>query len=239
VKTIYRIFPSIGIARLGNSNTTYFLGPESPGIVPQGPYRDESSPGKIKPQATRFRVYEFRRDEFGEETVTRELIPNAKIRIKWSVHLVNRKAAAGQFPPSGPSAPPRNDGYDRAGLVIDAGVQSRSGKSKAALTLSGDINFIRDGNVEASERIQLGRILTDEKGRLIVVGGPGKSGSPISRGLDNFANNDGWYDGVSDGPVSALIEVADEEPVLAEGGPLGSDCPAIVCAWYRERNHLV
>jgi hypothetical protein len=97
-------------------------------------------------------------------------------------------------------------------------VQSRSGKNKAALALSGDINFIRDGNVEASERVQLGRILTDEKGRLIVVGGPGKSGSPISRGLDNFANNDGWYDGVSDGPVSALIEVGDEEPVLAEGG---------------------
>ena len=78
MKTIYRIFPSIGIARLGNSNTTYFLGPESPGIVPQGPYRDESSPGKIKPQVARFRIYEFRRDEFGEETVTRELIPNAE-----------------------------------------------------------------------------------------------------------------------------------------------------------------
>ena len=41
--------------------------------------------------------------------------------------------------------------------------------------------------LKASERVQLGRILTDEKGRLIVVGGPGKSGSPISRGLDNFA----------------------------------------------------
>jgi hypothetical protein len=27
-----------------------------------------------------------------------------------------------------------------------------------------------------------------------------------------------WYDGVSDGPVSALIEVGDEEPILAEGG---------------------
>lgn len=149
MKTIYRIFPSKGIARLGNSNTTYFLGHESPGTVTQGPYRDESSPGKIKLQVARFRIYEFRRDEFGEETVARELIPNAKIRIKWSVHLVNRKAAAGQFPPSGPSASPRNEGYVRAGLVMDAGVQTRSGKSKAALALSGDINFIKDGNVES------------------------------------------------------------------------------------------
>ena len=52
-----------------------------------------------------------------------------------------------------------------------------------------------------------------------MIGGPGKSGSPISRGLDNFANNDGWYDGVSDGPRKCFDRrVADKEPVLAEGG---------------------
>ena len=34
MKTIYRIYPAIGIARIGNSETGYFLGPESPGIVP-------------------------------------------------------------------------------------------------------------------------------------------------------------------------------------------------------------
>ena len=40
-------------------------------------------------------------------------------------------------------------------------------------------------------------MLTDKKGRLIVVGGPGKWASPIGSGLKNFATNDGWYDGVS------------------------------------------
>jgi hypothetical protein len=187
MKTIYRIYPPIGIARIGNSKVNYFLGPESPGVAPEGLYRDDSSPGKIKPQAARFRAYQFNRDEFGEETLEREVIPDEKTRIKWTVHLVNRKAAADRFPPGGPPAQPRNDGYDRAGLIIDAGVQTQSGKNKPARTLSGDINFILDGNIKGSERVVLGRMLTDEKGRLIVVGGPGKSGSPIDRGLDNFA----------------------------------------------------
>ncbi|WON73347.1 LodA/GoxA family CTQ-dependent oxidase [Nitrosospira sp. Is2] len=218
MKTIYRIYPSIGIARIGNSEASYFVGPESPGVVSDKPYRDDSSPGKIKPQAARFRVYQFTRDEFGEETLEREVTPDEKTHIKWSVHLVNRKAAAAQFPPGGPSAPHRNEGYDRAGLVIDAGAQTRSGKNKPPLTLSGDIHFILNGNVEGSKRGVLGRILTDKKGRLIVVGGPGKSSSPIGSGLNNFANNDGWYDGVSDGPVNAVVEVTDNEPILAEGG---------------------
>jgi hypothetical protein len=31
--TIYRIYPSIGIARIGDSDTAYFLGPEASGAV--------------------------------------------------------------------------------------------------------------------------------------------------------------------------------------------------------------
>lgn len=218
MKTIYRIYPAIGVARIGNSQSSYFLGPESPGIVPDGPYRDSSSSGKIKPQGVRFRIYKFTRDEFGKETLNNEVMLDKKTKITWSVHLVNRKAAGGNFPPGGPSSSPRNAGYDRAGLVMDALLQSTSGKNKTALPLSGEINFIRNGNVEGSEKVALGQLLTDEKGRLIVVGGPGKSGSPTSRGLDSFANNDGWYDGVSDGPVSAVVEVNGETPVTAEGG---------------------
>ncbi len=222
METIYRIYPSIGIARIGNSDTAYVLGPEAPGIVPKGPYRDSSpngdTKGKIKPQGVRFRIYRFTRDEFGKETLDSEVHLDEKTKITWSVHLVNRKAAGGTFPPGGLSAPPRNAAYDRAGLVIDASLQSISGKNKAAVSLSGEINFIKNGNVEGSAKVALGQALTDAQGRLIVVGGPGKSGSPIGRGLDSFANNDGWYDGVSDGPVNAAVEVRGERAVNAEGG---------------------
>ncbi|MDN5836644.1 MAG: LodA/GoxA family CTQ-dependent oxidase, partial [Nitrosospira sp.] len=216
MKTIYRIYPAVGVARIGNSEAGYFLGPESPGMVPDGPYRDSS--GKIKPQAARFRIYKFIRDDFGKETLDSEIVLNEKTKITWNVHLVNSKAAAGNFPPGDASSSPRNAEYDRAGLVVDAALQSISGKNQAIGPLSGEINFIKNGNVEGSAKVTLGRLLTDEDGRLIVVGGPGKSGSPIGRGLDNFANNDGWYDGVSDGPVSAVVEVEGETPGVAEGG---------------------
>src|SRR6185312_14847338 len=60
---------------------------------------------------------------------------------------------------------------------------------------------------------------TDDKGRLIVFGGFGKSDSAINPktgekyplGITshggNFADNDGWYDDVSDGPVSASVRL--------------------------------
>lgn len=218
MKTIYRIYPAIGIARIGNSETGYFLGPESPGIVPDGPYRDSSSPGKIKPQGVRFRIYKFTRDDFGKEMLSSEVTLDKKTKITWSVHLVNSKAAGGEFPPGGPSSPPRNEGYDRAGLIMDASLQSISGKNSAPVPLGGDIAFMKNGTVEGSAKVALGRLLTDEKGRLIVVGGPGKSDSPLKKRIEGFANNDGWYDGVSDGPVKAVVEVEGEEPGKAEGG---------------------
>jgi hypothetical protein len=216
MKTVYRIYPAVGIARIGNSENQYFFGPESPGIVPPGPYRDNS--GKIKPQAVRFRIYKFIRDDFGKETIDSEIVMDEKTTIRWNVHLVNSKAAGGNFPPGGPGGSPRNPGYDRAGLIVDAGLQSISGKSKPAIPLNGEIDFIRNGNVEGSAKIEFGRLLTDEGGRLIVIGGPGKSGSPLGRGLNSFANNDGWYDGVSDGPINAVVEVEGEAPVTAEEG---------------------
>ena len=50
----YRIYPSIGIARLGsNDEGVYFLGPEVPSAVPEGPFR---SSGKLKSQGY---VFEF------------------------------------------------------------------------------------------------------------------------------------------------------------------------------------
>ena len=66
--------------------------------------------------------------------------------------------------------------------------------------------------------VSLGEIRTDEKGRLIVLGGFGKSASidPNKYNLRTFANNDGWYDDTSDGPVTAsvtLIENGNSIPV--------------------------
>jgi L-Lysine epsilon oxidase N-terminal len=54
------IYPAIGIARLGNSESEYFLAPEVTDPLPEPPgfYRD--STGALKRQAVRFRVYRLR-----------------------------------------------------------------------------------------------------------------------------------------------------------------------------------
>ena len=59
-----KIHPAIGIARLGNSPTEFFIGPETTAIPvpPPGGYKDGQC--RIKRQAARFRLYAY--DENGD-----------------------------------------------------------------------------------------------------------------------------------------------------------------------------
>lgn len=52
-----KIFPPIGIARVGNSPDEFFYGPEVPGRAPapDGGFKDRE--GRVKRQAARFRIY--------------------------------------------------------------------------------------------------------------------------------------------------------------------------------------
>ena len=75
---------------MGNSPDEYFIGPEAPGIVPPGKYRENE--GQIKRYGARFRISEYEVDESGKATIQREVTAN-DATIEWSVHLVNSKAA--------------------------------------------------------------------------------------------------------------------------------------------------
>jgi hypothetical protein len=70
------------------------------------------------------------------------------------------------------------------------------------------------------QRVPLGDMRTDDDGRLLVLGGFGRSSSPKRKGLVNYANNDGWHDDVSDGPVTAEIRLkgSDKRVIVAVGG---------------------
>ena len=57
------------------------------------------------------------------------------------------------------------------------------------------------------QRVPLGDMRTDDDGRLLVLGGFGHSASPTRKGLPTYANNDGWFDDVSDGPVNAQVRL--------------------------------
>jgi hypothetical protein len=207
----YRIHPAIGIARVGDSPDDFFAGPEAPGVAPsltrpdapalpageRGTYKDSRS--RIKRQGARFRIYEYTSTDTGEVTQVRE-ITAADGRIEWQVHLANRKASAERIPEdeNPPAGERRNVGVPAERLVIDAGTQTISGASQPMKRLQGRFMDAID--------VPIGDLLTDAAGRLIVLGGFGKSQSvPAGAAVDSFANNDGWYDDTSDGPVRAKV----------------------------------
>jgi len=89
-----KIFPSIGIARVGNSPDEFFYGPEfhPPGTGKPADFRYRDAEGRIKRQAVRFRVYGFD----AQDRVVCELT-SERATINWKVHLANKKAAWFEF----------------------------------------------------------------------------------------------------------------------------------------------
>jgi hypothetical protein len=203
------IYPPIGIARVGNSETEFFIGPEriAPDERPPGFYKDVT--GALKRQGARFRVYGL--DAHGK--VVGELDAN-NAQITWTVHVANRKAAWFEFDvaldiPQAKPVPLRNSnfvGAAREGLVIDPGPVSISGADQ-----SGSPYQLDKGSF-LGVPVSLGELRTDAAGRLIFLGGHGISGTPFPNNPPmTFANNDGWYDDVSDGPVDATVTYEGKE----------------------------
>lgn len=195
------IYPPIGVARVGNSVSDYYLGPEvtAPAAEPPGNYRDQS--GAIKRQAARFRVYGL---NAAGETVAELTAANAD--IEWHVALANTKAAWYQFQialdiPEAASAQPsflRNMAVaDRSLLAITPGERSVSGRAIEGPRF--------DSGSFMGATVYLGELRTDDMGRLIVLGGHGKSASWNGARAITFANNEGWHDDTSDGPVRATV----------------------------------
>lgn len=203
-----RIHPAIGIARVGNApgytKNDYFIGPQLPYAVgpPSNGYRDAQ--GRIKRQAAEFRIYGY--DKQGE--VVGELTDDVA-DITWHVEVANKKASWYNFdaPLDIPEASSlrmarRNaqiQGAQRAKLSITPGPRTVSKIRHRSIFNSG--TFF--GN-----KVYLGEIHYSDKGRLHFLGGHGKS-EPVSPAytLTTFANNAGWHDDISDGPVSAAVRI--------------------------------
>jgi hypothetical protein len=192
----FKIFPSIGIARLGNcpsdAPSDFYIGPEIPGsvIVPLNGYKDPQ--GRVRRQAARFRIYGW------EDGVFMGEITSAAADITWTVALANTKGAFYQFQGTGhTNGPLRNASVsNRSTLMITPGPRT--------IGLAGQA-FFNTGQFLGSPPVPLGEIQTDNAGRLLVLGGFGNSGSPINAPLTTFADNDGWHDDISDGPVTATV----------------------------------
>lgn len=219
------IHPGIGVARIGNSKDGVFIGPEvvEPTPTQFGASRDAS--GAIKRQAARFRIYGYN----AQGQIVRELTADTA-DIDWFVQLANKKAAWYRFvaaldlPDSASLKTPRRNPKvkDRASLVAGGGTKTIKGKNTNSAAYRFDTSLF-------GAAFSLGEVRTDESGRLLVLGGQGKAGSPQNKPIydpsdgDSFNNADGWYDDVADGPVSAVVRLGGRqipvEPAWVVVGP--------------------
>jgi hypothetical protein len=227
----YGVHPKIGITRVGNAAGEFFLAPDLPGETPEPPGGFKDGSGAIKRQACRFRVYGYDADGVAVREITAD-----EAEIEWSVHVANRKAAWYDFetPLDIPEAIPvsrRNfSESDRGALTIDPGARSLSGRDR------GPERF--DGGTFLGQEIDLGEMLTDEHGRLVVLAGRGGAYNPTGAPLTTFANNRKWCDDIADGPVRATIRIGDAvfeaEPGWVAAAPpnYGPSLPAGFVSMY-------
>jgi hypothetical protein len=264
----FKIHPSVGIARLGDSPTQFYLSPDEAGVLPIecdaegkpviGPdglekrvEKFKDAQNRVKRQAARFRVYLYddanpdgRELKIGDqiEIVNQpsgQRIVGAVTDVLWTVYLANKKASWYEFDATdgehgyAPDHPLRNrditDPAVRQHLIIDPGPQTVGLGPKAARSAE----FARGKNASAPQSFPpplqpcsidtLGELKVYKQGdssRLIVLGGFGNSGS-AKQGLgqpsiQTYANNDGWFDDTSDGPVTAQIAY---KPISVDGKP--------------------
>lgn len=213
------IYPPIGVMRVGNSDNEYFIGPlvsEPVALTDDYAYRDKT--GALKRQAAQFRIYGFNAAGNAIKELTAD---NAK--IVWHSHLANQKSSWYQFQmaldiqdaANAPASMLRNINVaDRNSLIIDGGDQTVN-----APNIDGGHPFI--GQFQ-EETVYLGEMRTDDKGRLIMLGGHGVSKNLNGDIAITFANNEGWYDDISDGPVTAEVEY--------KGVKLKVDPAWVICA---------
>ncbi|TDW92410.1 LodA/GoxA family CTQ-dependent oxidase [Kribbella sp. VKM Ac-2566] len=183
--TTYKIHPAIGIARVGNSPDEFFVGPEHLGERPEPPGGFKDAQCRVKRQAARFRIFAHHDDGSVDE------IDDASAEISWTVHLVNAKAAH----------PNRGNSEPIGQLAIDPGPRTLTGPDQRELFDTGTIDF----SGQPSVTVPLGEIRSDDDNHLLVLGGHGAAASPAGNVIGSFWGNAGWYDDVSDGPVTATI----------------------------------
>lgn len=212
------IHPAIGIARVGDSEEEFFLGPEvlRPERREPGFYRDEQH--ALKRQAVRFRLYGY--NAAGE--VVRELTCE-DADIEWTVEVANRKASWYRFHTAPDlqetqslQVPRRNkkvSGAERATLELTPAPSSIRGVKQSGEELLGEFK---------GESVSLGQLHTDEAGRLLFLSGRGRAESPSGappfdpHDKDTFNNADDWFDDIADGPVDAKLSI-EGQPIPVEG----------------------
>ena len=193
---------------------------------PAGVRHFKDALGRVKRQGAYYRIFEIADDGSSREVTLDD--PQVQ-SITWTVHLANKKACWYQFSGlegnllygAGNSYAaqqvalrnPDISGTDaRRKLIIDPGPRTVSGRRQHAAidqASSGGYAFASwpPAVVYGDQITSLGDALTDDAGRLIVLGGFGRSGGDTS--ITSFAGANSWHDDISDGPVVCTVTLKD------------------------------
>jgi hypothetical protein len=211
--------------------------------------------GRVRRQAARFQVWVY--DDESPEGRPLKVGDHVEgggnagtlVDVQWRVWLANKKAVWFQFAQAegehgyAANHPLRNaevTGDDaRQRLIIDPGPRTVDTQSRRRAS------FDRDGGEHYSPTFPpplkphsidtLGDILTDNDGRLLVLGGHGNSGSYRfdefgQPRIETYANNEGWFDDTSDGPVMARLIMYSQ--LVSDLRAIDVEAPAWVICGY-------
>ena len=208
---------------------------EADGITPKRVTSFKGKEGRIKRQAARFQVFvtdadhpEGRPLKIGD-TIEGGGNSGTLVDIQWRVHLANKKSSWYEFAQLDGEHGYTGDHTRRNAHVPDAQrdrlitnpgprIVSLKGNRRAQFDRSGDGLYAPTFPPETTlpKRIDtLGEMVVTDAANLVVLGGYGHSGSeftgPGEPKIQNYANNDGWYDDVADGPVMARLVMYSEQ----------------------------
>jgi L-Lysine epsilon oxidase N-terminal/L-lysine epsilon oxidase C-terminal domain len=209
----------------------------------QGSFK-AAADGRLKAQAARFRIFEYEKQADGKFHPIGEVKVSdisRRVTIDWTVHLANRKASFCRFlgqagaedtpllfasyKNSDPNLGARNQNVTtlaerKKRLELDPGERSIAGGATTVMHFAVDHDLIETKpNGETKLKIKtLGELRSDRDGHLVVIGGMGQSDFDglVNEPVRTFANNDGWFDDVSDGPVTATLTI-DGTPFAVAG----------------------
>jgi len=237
------IYPAIGVARVGNSQVS-FVATESPGVpcnwdpVSQRFKHFKDTDRTIFRQAAPFHI--FLMDDAGNPQ--KEIKLPDGFKIKWTVHVANRKASfftyngqsgvrtaeAGPYvnrevPNKAPTDIEKPGGTER-------GDPARTNRRNARITERrnleidpGPVSISAPGTVDLTDTVTtapihfLGQAKMEDDGRLLFIPAFGNSASlPGTLPIDEYASNDGWFDDMCDGSIDAEVTFPDGHTEKAE-----------------------
>jgi L-Lysine epsilon oxidase N-terminal/L-lysine epsilon oxidase C-terminal domain len=220
----FRVHPSVGMARIGQSTDWYFVGPEVPRFIQEqyvnlrhrphplrhpattnpnaaqpdpGRYRDKSTPTPlIMPQAARFRVFAYIYDRGQNEPYKVMELKPEHAEIAWTVTVANAKAVK------------RESG-------VSTVVPNEPGPKPLFTKISSPHTNCQTGMLPNLAWLTLEKDDTNKPtGRLHVIGNEGKAeGGPLPPPPTPTAPfpavylyQNGWQDTAADGSVVAIVE---------------------------------